>query len=93
MACRGDEISLWLEAQGFRSIFWSKETQQEYLDISNIENYIIIDDDSDMLYNQRFHFVHVKPSPRNMKGFHEEHYDKAKEILNKTIIELYYDTN
>ena len=60
------------------------------MDKSGIENYIIIDDDSDMLYNQRNHFVHVLPSPRNRDGFNETYYRQALEKLGKTIIELNY---
>jgi hypothetical protein len=65
---RGCEIEQWLKHKGFSHINWSKEKQQEYMDKSDIENYIIIDDDSDMLYGQRNHFVHVLPSPRNTSG-------------------------
>lgn len=38
---------------------------------SGVDNYIIIDDDADMLYGQKNHFVHVLPSPRNKDGFRE----------------------
>lgn len=86
---RGVEINEWLKSNGFRQCFWSEEIQKKYMEESSIENFIIIDDDSDMLYNQRQHFVHVKPSPRNVLGFHEEHYKLAKEILSKNVIELY----
>jgi hypothetical protein len=87
---RGAEIDTWLDWKGFSHIFWSKERQKEYMDKSGLENYIIIDDDSDMLYKQKEHFVHVKPAPRNIIGFNEEHYLKAKEILSKDIIEMYF---
>lgn len=86
---RGIEIDAWLDNKGFSHIFWSKEHQKEYLDKSEIENYIIIDDDSDMLYKQKEHFVHVKPSPRNLKGFHEEHYELSKNILSLSILDMY----
>lgn len=55
---------------------------------SNIRNYIIIDDDSDMLYKQRNHFIHVLPSPRNKEGFNKEYYDQALNKLKKNIIDL-----
>lgn len=88
---RGLEIKEWLSNQDFRQCFWSEERQREYMEKSDIENFIIIDDDSDMLYNQRQHFVHVKPSPRNILGFHEEHYQQASSILSKNFIDLYYE--
>jgi hypothetical protein len=57
---------------------------------SDLENYIIIDDDSDMLYGQRNHFVHVLPSPRNKDGFNEKYYKEALAKLSKSIIDLNY---
>jgi hypothetical protein len=85
---RGSEIKKFLELMNFRHINYSKEIQGEYMESSGIENYIIIDDDSDMLYNQRNHFVHVLPSPRNIEGFNEFYYKMALEKLNKNIIDL-----
>ncbi len=41
------------------------------------EQYVILDDDSDMLYNQRKNFVHVNP----VKGFVKKDYNKALKIL------------
>jgi len=87
---RGLEIKQWLIDSKFRRINWSKEEQEKYQKESNIENYIIIDDDSDMLYCQKEHFVHVKPSPRNKEGFNKEYYDVAYGILTKNLIDLYY---
>ena len=78
---RGLEIDYWLEDKGFHRINWSEELQQEYIDKSGIENYVIIDDDSDMLYNQKDNFVHILPPPRSTSGFSEEHYQQAKKIL------------
>jgi hypothetical protein len=75
---------------GFRHINWDEQIQREYMEKSGVENYIIIDDDSDMLYGQRNHFVHVLPSPRNTEGFNEYYYEMAKLILNKSVIELNY---
>lgn len=87
---RGLEIKHWLDKKEFSQIFWSKEKQQNYIDASGIENFIIIDDDTDMLYNQRDHFIHVKPSPRNLEGFNEENYDQAISVLSKNVVDLYY---
>jgi hypothetical protein len=75
---------------GFAHINWSEKEQQKRMDKSGVENYIIIDDDSDMLYNQRHHFVHVLPSPRNYDGFNPHYYEKAKTMLDKSCIELNY---
>jgi hypothetical protein len=88
---RGCEIDFWLDNTGFHRINWSKEEQLKYVEKSGVDNYIIIDDDSDMLYKQKEHFVHVLPSPRNKEGFNEEYYNKALNILNKNIVDLYYE--
>lgn len=88
---RGCEIDQWLRESGLWTIKWSKEKLHEYMVESDIENYIIIDDDSDMLYNQKDHFVHVLPSPRNKEGFNQENYEQASSILSKNFIDLYYD--
>lgn len=84
---RGCEIDWWLKNEGeFQRINWSTEEQQKYIDKSIVKNYIIIDDDSDMLYNQREHFIHTS----FMSGLTNELTDKSISILNKTLIELYY---
>lgn len=89
---RGIEIQHYLEEElKFHHINWDKDIQKEYMEKSGVENYIIIDDDSDMLYGQRNHFVHVLPSPRNKDGFNEFYYNQALNMLNKTAIELNYD--
>lgn len=88
---RGLEIAYFLNNDlQFNHINWDEVVQQEYMDKSGVENYIIIDDDSDMLYNQRKHFVHVLPSPRNKDGFNQHYYEIAKSMLEKTVIELNY---
>ena len=88
---RGMEIEYYLNNDLlFQHINWDDVIQQEYMDKSGVENYIIIDDDSDMLYNQRKHFVHVLPSPRNKDGFNQHYYEIAKSMLEKTVIELNY---
>ena len=84
---RGCEIDWWLKNEGgFQRINWSTEEQQKYIDKSIVKNYIIIDDDSDILYNQREHFIHTS----FMSGLTNELTNKAISILNKTLIELYY---
>jgi len=87
---RGMEIQYYLNEMGFTHINWSEEEQQKNIDKSGVENYIIIDDDSDMLYRQKNHFVHVLPSPRNKDGFNQHYYEIAKSMLDKTVIELNY---
>jgi hypothetical protein len=87
---RGMEIKFYLNEMGFTHINWSEEEQQKRMDESGVENYIIIDDDSDMLYGQKNHFVHVLPSPRNYDGFNQHYYEIAKAMLDKSCIELNY---
>lgn len=50
---------------------------QEWLDSKDIEYYVILDDDSDMLDSQLNNFVHVS----NINGFRSQHYCKALRIL------------
>jgi hypothetical protein len=88
---RGCEIEKWLDDKGFHHINWSVEKQQDIVEKSGIENYIIIDDDSDMLYSQRNHFVHVLPSPRNKSGFNEEYLEQATLKLEQSVIDLNYE--
>jgi hypothetical protein len=86
---RGLEIKYFLENDmNFKHINWSYTEQKKKIEESGIENYIIIDDDSDMLYGQRNHFVHVLPSPRNKKGFNTEYYNQSLTKLKSTIYEL-----
>lgn len=88
---RGCEIDYYLEKElGFNHINWDKSVQQEYIEKSGVENYIIIDDDSDMLYGQRNHFVHILPSPRNKDGFNQKYYGEALDKLSKTVVDLNY---
>jgi hypothetical protein len=94
---RGIEIDYWLSNIGkFQRITWDIERQQEYLDKALVKNYVILDDDSDMLLSQAEHFV--KCSGNNMSkgsiegyGLTPDRANKAIEILNSSIIDLYYD--
>lgn len=84
---RGCEIDWWLEIHGdFQRINWSREVQQERIDNAKVKNYVILDDDSDMLLSQKEHFIKTYTS----HGLTEERADMAIEILNKSLIELYY---
>ena len=78
---RGCEIEKWLKDNRFQHINWSHEEQKKVMDESGIESYLIIDDDSDMLYGQRNNFLHVQPSPRNLHGFSRMHFERGLEIL------------
>ena len=90
-APRGCEIERYLKDLGFYHINYSKDEQLKYMEKSNISNYIIIDDDSDMLYGQKNHFINVLPSPRNKSGFNEYYYNIALDMLSKDIIQLNYE--
>jgi hypothetical protein len=84
---RGCEIEWWLKETGkFQRINWSLEMQLEYLEKSIVKNYIILDDDSDMLYGQREHYVKC-----NGYGFglDKQTADTAIKILNTPITKLY----
>lgn len=84
---RGCEIDWWMKERGkFQRINWSKEKQLEYLETSLIKNYVILDDDSDMLYCQREHYVKCNVYD---SGLDKQTADKAIQILNTQITELY----
>lgn len=93
---RGVEIEHWMKLSGnFQRINWSKEEQINYLGQALVKNYIILDDDSDMLYNQREHFVKTS-NQWNEKdaiegyGLTKTAAEKSIQILNSSIINLYY---
>lgn len=56
---RGAEIDHYLVGEGYWS--YRELLGEEQRSSTSIEAYVIIDDDSDMLYNQKDHFVHVDP--------------------------------
>lgn len=84
---RGFEIERYLAAKGFYHINYSREEQLEIQEKSGVENYVIIDDDSDMLYGQRNHFV----KPDAEYGFSINDYHKAYSILSKDVARLNYE--
>ena len=91
---RGLEIDHYLENDlKFRHINWDRDEQDSVIKESGVENYIIIDDDSDMLYEQRHHFIHVLPSPRNKRGFDRAHYVHAIGVLGLTVSDITYREN
>lgn len=85
---RGCEIEEWLSMQGFYHINWDKKLQEKQMKESNISNYLILDDDGDMLYGQRKHFVQTFGPPRGWNGLDEQHTKKAIEILSSDVIKL-----
>lgn len=87
---RGCEIDWWLKNNGnFQRINWSKDVQKQYLKEAKIKNYIILDDDSDMLLKQKEHFIKTS----QISGLTDTDVEIAISILNKSIIELYYKEN
>src|SRR5690606_9888319 len=92
---RGCEIEYWLKQKGFARINWNEELLLEYINKSGIENYVIFDDDSDMLYLQREHFVQTSRNHThqgNIEGYGltMECAKQAIKILNTPINEIYY---
>lgn len=84
---RGCEIEWWLKERKFQRINWSTEEQLKCIEKAEVKNYVILDDDSDMLYGQREHFV--KTSWK--LGLTAELADRCIEILNSSLIDLYYE--
>ncbi len=84
---RGCEIDWWLDNHGdFQRINWSQDEQLKCENKAIVKNYIILDDDSDMLYGQREHFIRTS----NNHGLTDELADIAISTLNKGLIDLYY---
>ena len=88
---RGVEIDVWLKSRGFQHINWSSEEQKKVMEQSGIEGYLIIDDDSDMLYSQRSNFLQVHPSPRNKFGFTISHYELGLIMLRTDVDKMVYE--
>lgn len=84
---RGCEIDWWLERKGkFKRINWNLDVQKEYIEKSIVKNYIILDDDGDMLLEQMEHHVKCHRGP----GLDEKTTDLSIKILNTPLEELYY---
>lgn len=82
---RGCEIDWTLNKYGFSRVNWSEKYQDEVIEKAEIKNYVILDDDSDMLYDQIEHFINCD----SLYGLTDEDADKSIKILNKTVQELY----
>lgn len=93
---RGCEIEYWLkeEMNYLRHEFCSKDEFIKIYEKSKINNYVILDDDVDFLYSQRDHFIRCskqnEPDAIEGMGLTLSVANKAIDILNKNIIELYY---
>lgn len=95
---RGLEIAYWLKnAANFSRVDWRKDLQLKCIEESLVKNYVIIDDDEDILYTQREHFI--KTSCLSDKdaietyGLTNRLTEKAIKILNSSLIDLYYENN
>jgi hypothetical protein len=92
---RGCEIEHWLKFSSFQRINWCKIEQRKYLRKSKVKNYIILDDDSDMLFNQREHFLRCSRNhnhKNNIEGYGltDEIARQAIKVLKTPITKLYY---
>lgn len=55
---RGLEIESWLEEQlNFQPLFWDRDKLIGNCQSAGLFNYLILDDDSDMLFNQHYNFI------------------------------------
>jgi hypothetical protein len=93
---RGLEIDYWLkEDGGLDNIYYQKEWQVKNLEKSKVKNYVIIDDDADMLFGQAPHFVKCSGNHDHLDsieglGLTSKCADKAIEILNTNYIDLHF---
>jgi len=94
---RGLEIKEYLDKVcSFQRINWSETLQRTYIETSKCKNYIILDDDSDMMLCQSEHFIKCscnKEHPDAIEGYGLTRLNafKAINILNTDIIDLYYN--
>ncbi len=92
---RGIEIDWWLGKHGFNRAPWDKDSDIEYLRSSPITNFIILDDDVDMLLCQKEHFIRTsnrRDEEDAIEGFGitNKVREEAIRILNTDIVDLYY---
>lgn len=77
---RGFEISEYnYEVYGFKHWGYDAPFVQEAKAKCTLHSYVIIDDDQDMLYDQRSNFVKCDP----LYGFTETEYNKSRRILKR----------
>jgi hypothetical protein len=83
---RGCEIEHWLDQKGFKRISWSIDRLRKKIEKSEVKNYIILDDDTDMLLSQKEHFVNTSWQ----SGITDEDVEKSVKILSTSLEKLYY---
>jgi hypothetical protein len=64
--------------RGNEILKWMKDNQKIIGDYSTYKNYVILDDDSDMLYWQRNNFIQINTK----EGLSEKHIEQCVKILN-----------
>jgi HAD domain in Swiss Army Knife RNA repair proteins len=75
---RGCEIEWYYEFKhNFKHWQWEGDYVREFKSRCTLDTYVILDDDSDMLYSQRNNFVHCS----NLEGFTQPEYEQAYKIL------------
>ncbi len=83
---RGCEIQAHYQNEhGFGHWKWDGKKPRKAIAESTLENYVIIDDESCTLYEQRNHFVLC----RYANGFTQKEYKLAKKILMRTFDEIH----
>ncbi len=94
---RGCEIEYWLQNVGkFPRFKNNREKFEKYLEQSDIKNFVILDDDTDMLYSQKEHFVrtslnHDHPDCIDIGyGLTKQCTSQAIKILNTNIVDLHF---
>ncbi len=78
---RGLEIDKWIDDNLGYIVTIHQDVMKINCDKVDLSNYLIIDDDSDMTYYQRYNFCHT----RFATGFDEISYEKSNEILSKNL--------
>ncbi len=84
---RGCEIEYWLKDKGYYHCSWDESKQEEIRKESGIESYVIIDDDTDMLYNQRNYFVRTSGN-KDHKDSLDVGYRLTKQCAERAILIL-----
>ncbi len=93
---RGLEIAEYLDRVcRFQRINYSRAIQENAILTAKISNYIILDDDSDMTFSQKEHFVKCscnRDHPDAIEGYGLTRMNafKAIKILNTPLVDLYY---
>lgn len=83
---RGIEIDWFLKEMGFNPVYYDKDLCQSHINSSKIKNYLILDDEPDMLYIQKNNLLVT-----NMQsGLLSEHVDICVDILSKNFVDLYF---